>query len=218
MEDTTIEDVLKTVADLYAQKEYQKALEILTVNKNKISEGVWHYNVGTIYGKLENLPMARYHLIEAEWKGANSKEVIDNKIYIESKLEIPTLEKPLSPSDYFVKGAITSSQGILTSVSLLILISALIVFWKKKSFVALMTGIALFSTVIGLNFWIISWDKMIVTNVQEIKEGPSEIFGLRGEIPPGLMIVGNKKGIWIEIVYPSRYQGWIKNSGLKELE
>lgn len=217
MEDTTIEDVLKTVEALYAQKDYQKALETLTANKKNISEGIWHYNVGTVYGKLENWPMARYHLLEAELNGASSKEVFANKNFIESKLDTVKLEKPLSPSDYFVKGAMASSQGILASVSLVIVVLGLLVFWKKKSLRALVPSLILSGMVMGLDLWVSSWDKMIVTTTQAIKEGPSEIFGAREEIPVGLLIVGHQKGEWIEIVYPSRFQGWIKNNGLKEL-
>lgn len=218
MEDTTIEDVLKTVEALYAQKDYQKALETLAANKGKISESVWHYNVGTVYGKLENWPMARYHLTLAEWEGLSSKEVISNKHYIEMKLDTDKHERPISPSDYFVKGGIASSQGILSSVSLFFVLVGLIVFWKKKSIKALSACLALALMVVGINFWIHSWDKMIVVTTQVIKDGPSEIFGQRDELPVGLMIVGKKKDNWIEITYPSRYQGWIKDTGLKELK
>jgi uncharacterized membrane protein (UPF0136 family) len=217
LEDTTIEDVLKTVEALYAQKDYQKALETLAANKGKISESVWHYNVGTVYGKLENWPMARYHLTLAEWEGLSSKEVISNKNFVETKLDAQKLERPLSASDYFVKGGIQSSQGILSSLSLFVVLIGLIVFWKKKSIRALVASLVVAGIVLGVNFWIHSWDKMIVVSTQVIKDGPSEIFGAREEIPVGLMIVGTKKGDWVEVIYPSRYQGWIKFTGLKEL-
>jgi uncharacterized membrane protein (UPF0136 family) len=217
LEDTTIEDVLKTVEALYAQKDYQKALETLAANKGKISESVWHYNVGTVYGKLENWPMARYHLTLAEWEGLSSKEVISNKNFVETKLDAQKLERPISASDYFVKGGIQSSQGILSSLSLFVVLIGLIVFWKKKSIRALVASLVVAGIVLGVNFWIHSWDKMIVVSTQVIKDGPSEIFGAREEIPVGLMIVGTKKGDWVEVIYPSRYQGWIKFTGLKEL-
>lgn len=218
MEDTTIEDVLKTVETFYAQKDYQKALETLAANKGKISESVWHYNVGTVYGKLENWPMARYHLTLAEWEGLSSKEVISNKNFVESKLDTKKLERPLSPSDYFVKGGIELSQGIFSSVSLLVVLVGLVAFWQKKSIKALGASLAIALIVVGVNFWIHSWNKMIVVSTQVIKDGPSEIFGQKDELPVGLMIVGTKKGNWFEIVYPSRYQGWIKDAGLKELK
>lgn len=218
MEDTTIEDVLKTVEALYAQKDYQKALETLTAHESEISEGVWHYNVGTVYGKLENWPMARYHLMLADWNGLSSKEVISNKKYVEAKLGIEKLEKPLAPSDYLVRSGIEVSQGILTSISLSVVLIGLVIFGKKKSIRSLVASLAICGLIAGLNIWIHSWDKLIVTSTQIIKDGPSDIFGARDELPPGLMIVGRKKGAWIEVIYPSRFQGWVKDSGLKELK
>lgn len=217
MEDTTIEDVLKTVENLYAQKDYQKALETLNAHKSEISIGVWHYNVGTIFGKLENWPMARYHLMLADSNGLSTKEVIANKKFVENKLDVQRLEKPLAPSDYVMKGGIEYASGILTSLSLLVLLIGLLFFWKKKNIRVLISSLVVCATFAGFNIWISSWDKMIVVNTQLIKDGPSEIFGPRDEIPVGLLIVGRKKGDWVEVVYPSRFQGWIKNSGLKEL-
>lgn len=217
MEDTTIEDVLKTVENLYAQKDYQKALETLTAHKSEISNGVWHYNVGTVYGKLENWPMARYHLMLADWNGLSSKDVIANKKFVEAKLGVEKLERPIAPSDYLVKNGIEASQGILTSVSLLVVLVGLVFFWKKRNIRTLVASLVVCGMIAGLNIWIHSWDKLIVTSTQIIKDGPSDIFGPRDEIPPGLMIVGRKKGAWIEVIYPSRFQGWIKDNGLKEL-
>lgn len=218
MEDTTIEDVLKTVEALYAQKNYQEALKTLEANQANISPGVWHYNVGTILGKMENLPLARYHLMMADLEGFNSQEVIANKKLVESKLDIAKLEKANSASDYFVKGGIEASQGILTTLSLIFVILGIVNMWKKSSYkvLAVLLTSALF--IIGLNYWIQSWDKVIVITTQSIQEGPSVIFPSRDELPVGVMLIISKKGEWSKIVYPSRFQGWIKNTGLKELK
>jgi hypothetical protein len=218
LEDTTIEDVLKTVEALYAQKNYSEALKTLELNKRDISPGVWHYNVGTVFGKLENLPLARYHLMMADLVGFNSQEVSVNKNIIEIKLDIPKLEKANSASDYFIKGGIEASQGILTTLSLILVILGIVNMWKKSSykvFAVLLTS-ALF--VIGLNYWIKSWTKVIVISSQNIQQGPSVIFPSRDELPVGVMLIISKKGEWSKIIYPSRFQGWIKNAGLKELK
>lgn len=218
MEDTTIEDVLKTVEALYAQKNYQEALKTLEANRAEISAGIWHYNVGTVFGKLENWPMARYHLTMADLEGFNSQELSVNKKLAETKLEIAKFEQANSASDYFTKGALEASQGILTTLSLILVIIAIVNMWKKSSYKVLSVLLTSALLVLGLNWWIHSWDKVIVVNSQAIQEGPSVIFPSRDELPPGVLLVISRKGEWVKILYPSRFQGWIKNAGFKELK
>jgi hypothetical protein len=218
MEDTTIEDVLKTVETFYDQKDYSEALKILKTNQKNISPGVWHYNVGTIYGKLENWPLARYHLIMADTEGFSPQKVTLNKDLVEVKLEVSRHEKPLTTTDYLIKGGIEASQGILTTLSLVLVVFGIVSIWKKshaKIIIALFTAVVL---VLGLNWWIQSWNKAIVLSSQLIQEGPSVIFEGREELPVGILLVGKKQGNWLKIIYPSRYQGWIKDAGLKELK
>lgn len=218
MEDTTIEDMLKTVEASFAQKDYRGALKILEANQSQISPGLWHYNMGTVYGKLENYPLARYHLVMADEKGLSSQEVITNRNLVETKLEIPKFEKPQIWSDYLIKTGVVATQGIFVTISLLLIIGAIIALWKKSSIkiFGLFLTVGLF--VMGLNWWIGSWDRKIVLMSQPIYEGPSVIFEARDELPPGIMLVTIKKEGWLEVIYPSRFKGWIKDSGLKELE
>jgi hypothetical protein len=218
LEDTTIKDVLKTVEGLYAQKNYQSALKLLETNQAQISSGIWHYNMGTVLGKLENYPLARYHLLMANEEGFNSKEVLLNKKLIESKLDISKFEKPYTVTDYLVKGSLEASQGILTSLSLILVIVGIINLWKKSSYKIGSVLILSAVMVLGLNWWIQSWNKVIVLTTQSVQEGPSAIFPSREEVPAGVMIITRSNGDWLKIVYPSRLQGWIKNSGLKELK
>jgi hypothetical protein len=218
LEDTTIEDVLKTVEDLYVQKDYQKALSVLEANQSKMGSGLWHYNVGTVYGKLQNWPLARFHLMMADQAGLSSKDVLTNKDLVESQLDIKRLEKPLSPHDYFTKASIEASQGILTTVSLLLVIMGLVSFWRKSSVKALGIFLFLVIGVMSFNFWVHTWKRSIVIQAQSIQDGPSAIFGAREELPVGVMLITNRKGDWLEIIYPSRFHGWIKDAGLKELK
>jgi hypothetical protein len=218
LEDTTIKDVLKTVQSLHGQKDYQGALKLLELHKSEISTGLWHYNVGTIYGKIENWPLARYHLLMADSEGFRSKELFNNILLVEEKIEAIKLEKPETTADYLVVGGITATQGVLTSVSLILVICGIIGLRKKVNLKSSMVFFSLSILVLGLNWWILSWNKKIVTVPQPLKDGPSAIFDSKGELPAGLLIVGEQKGEWMKIYYPSRFQGWIKNSGLEELK
>ncbi len=218
MEDTTIEDMLKTVEAAFAQKDYRGALQILETHQSKISPGLWHYNVGTIYGKLGNFPLSRYHLLMADQEGLRTKEVITNRNLVETKLEIDKYEKPLVWTDYLIKGSLAASEGIFATIGLLLVVFALFSLWKKKSFKAFGIIVTLFLIISGINVWVHSWDKKMVMIAQPLFEGPSQIFPAREEVPAGVLLITVKKGEWLDVIYPSRFKGWIKDSGLKELK
>lgn len=218
LEDTTIKDVLKTVEAHYNQKDYTSALSLLQANKANISPGVWHYNVGTIYGKLDDWAMARYHFLLADWEGLSSKEVVSNRMLVEEKLDIQKLEKSFSPSDFFIKASIESSHGILTSLSLLFVLFGVICFWRKKSWKTISIFCVMSVMFVGLNLWILTWTKFISVKSQLIYDGPSVIFPTREELPIGILIVTRQKDDWLQVVYPSRFEGWVKFNGLKELK
>ena len=218
MEDTTIEDTLKTVESLYIQKDYANALKILVAKQSELPSGLWNYNMGTVYAAMENWPLARLHLLRADILGTGSQEAVQNLELVESKLDVENLEKPLSLSDYLAQGSMIASEGILTSFALLILVIGL---WNLRKQNSLKFLIGLFSTVLfvlGINWWIRSWPKAIVTKPQIIHEGPSGIFPEREELPAGVLVISSSSDGWQKIYYPSRFKGWIKNEGLKELE
>jgi len=218
LEDTTIEDMLKTVENSFAQKDYPGTLKILEANKSQMSTGLWHYNMGTVHAKMENYPLARFHFLKAEAEGFNSKEVLTNRELVERKLDIERSESSISTSDYLVKGGMTAAQGILGMVSLFLIIAAIFSLWKRNSLKIF--GVILLPALIlvGLNIWIKNWNRQIVMTPQPIFEGPSAIFEARNEVPPGVMLVVVEKDGWLQIIYPSRYQGWVKPEGMKELK
>lgn len=218
MEDTTIEDVLKTVESLYENKDFDGALKILKENQNTLPQGVWNYNIGTVYGKMGEFALARYHFLEAEKSGFAEKELLTNKSIAETNLNISRYEEPVSTDDYLIKNSLFASEGLLTTLAFICLLFSLGILSKTKKIkkaLILLIPVLIFS---GLNLWISSWTKSIVVEPQVIKEGPSVIFNNQGELPVGIMVITKKKGDWLYIQYPSRFSGWIKETGLKELK
>ncbi len=218
MEDTTIENALKTFEEYYLKKDYPNAILTLEKNQKEIDPSIWHYDMGTVLAEMKNWPMARLHFILAERSGMDSKELHQNLELVENILEIPRLEKPLDPSDYLIKAGMIASQGPLLSLSLIFLIIGLWLIKKSPSLKSAMIFLGSVSFPIILNFWIDSWPKKIAINSIIIFEGPSALFEARGELPPGLLLITNVKGDWEQIIYPSRFSGWIKSQGLKRLE
>lgn len=210
--------MLKTVQNYYAQKDYQSALNTLVKNQDQIPAGIWHYNVGTVYGKLENWALARFHFLQADSAGYTPKAAVLNRELVEKKLNIEQIEKPTSTSDYFYKYALEATHGVFTTFGLLLIVLGILALWKK---VTAKITIAFFLSavmILGLNWWLLSLDRKIVLTPQQIHEGPSAIFVSSEELPEGIMIITSRKDNWLEIKYPSRFTGWIKDSGLKELK
>jgi len=218
LEDTTIEDVLKTVESLYANKDFDGALKILKENQNTLPQGVWNYNMGTIYGKTGELALARYHFLQAEASGFSEAELLKNKALVENSLTTSRYEEAVSVNDYLIKNALFASEGLLTTLAFICLLFSLGILSKTKkvkSALLLLIPVLVFAC---LNLWINSWPKKIVIETQTIKEGPSAIFNNQGELPLGVMLITTKKDGWLYIQYPSRFNGWIKDTGLKELK
>lgn len=210
--------MLKTVDALYAQKAYKEALDYLAKNKSSLPKGLWHYNMGTLFAKLEDWPMARYHLAMADVQGFSAQELSLNQRLVEKKLSIDKWEKPLTFRDYLVRGASVGSEGIFTLIGLVILIIGIVQLknrsQRKRSLVVLSLSLLLF----GLSFWIKSWDWSIVLKPQDIQEGPSAIFNSKDEIPQGVKILTRREGEWVQIIFPERFEGWIRDAELKELK
>jgi hypothetical protein len=218
LEDTTIEDVLKTFESFYLKKDYQNALQTLQSHKSEIPAGLWNYNVGTVMAQEQRLSEARFHFLQAAKFGFETKELSQNKELVEDKLEISRLEKPQSTQDYLVKAALIAQDGLLTTVSLLILVIGLWVLRRKADFKKIILFLVLVLTPIALNFWISSWSKAVVKIAQPLNEGPSVIFGNVGEVPAGVLVITRNEGEWHQVLFPSRFQGWIKNNELLKLE
>ncbi len=190
----------------------------LTKNREKLSPGLWHFNMGTVKAKMNVPAEARYHFLAAEEKGFSDEKLTQNLAIVEDELEVKTLEKPIDTFDYAVKFGLWSQNGFLTMISLIILLGGILILRKEKKYYVLILTTVLALVPVGCHFWIGSWNKAVTLTSREVLDGPSVIFGSRGELPPGVMVVTKKSGEWKEVIYPSRFRGWIKNAGLKELE
>lgn len=218
MEDTTIEDVLKTFEDFYASKDYEKALLTLKTHEEELSPGILHYNLGTVYAQIENLPLARFHLLKAERSGLTSERLQQNLNIVEEKLDMNKLERATSVQDHFVQVSTTLSGDILNSLSLVLLIIGLLILRQKRTVTRMIALILMVSLPLTFDFWVRSWPRAVVLEPQEVREGPSQIFSPVAELPSGVVIIFQDHGDWRKITYPNRFRGWIKPQSIKELE
>ncbi|MFP5384995.1 MAG: hypothetical protein ACLGHN_02885 [Bacteriovoracia bacterium] len=210
--------MLKTVQTFYAQKDYENALLTLKENQGEIPDGLWHYNMGTIYGKMEQYPLARYHFLMADQKGYSGEELFANKAVVEDKLQVGKLEQSYSSTDFLFKAGLAARDGIFTLLGLIFVLSGLISLWKKAGPKVWGTLFVIAFFVISMNWWVDSLDKKVVIESQAIQEGPSAIFRATEELPAGVLIITSEKNGWLKIIYPSRFEGWVKDTGLRELK
>lgn len=218
LEDTIIETPLKTFQDYFLKKDYPNALLTLQKNQQSIDPGIWHYNMGTVAGEMNNWPLARYHFLLASKHGLESSELKRNEQLALEKLDVVKLEKPLNSSDYLIKAGLFAGEGFLITIALLFLLIGL---WSlRKSLTWVRTALVVVGTALPilLHVWINSWDAKIVMIAKPLHDGPSALFGINGEVPAGVLILANVKGEWEQVVFPSRFSGWIKAVGNKKLE
>jgi hypothetical protein len=210
--------VLKTFEEFYLKGDYKNAVQALVQQQSNIDAGIWHYNMGTVLTKLNNLPMARFHFLLAQENGLDSKELELNQKIVESKLDATRLEKPLDFSDYLIKMGNFSNKGPFVSLSLLFLIIGLFKLRKSASPKRVLGFILAVITPLILSFWIGTWPRKIALVSVPVHEGPSAMFRVISELPAGILIISQEKGDWENIIFPSRFSGWIKSDSLKRLE
>ncbi|HXH73704.1 MAG TPA: hypothetical protein VNJ08_01975 [Bacteriovoracaceae bacterium] len=209
---------MKTFEDFYVKKDYSNALKFLQKHAGELPPGLLHYNLGTVYSQMENWALARYHFLQAHESGFSLPALTINQEAVEKRLEIDRLENPQSASDYLIKASLFAKEGIFTSMSLIFLVLGLLILKKNPNFKKVMLWTLLVVSPVGLNYWVDSWPRLVVTEPQALSEGPSAIFNTNGELPAGVMIIVRGKGDWQEVIYPSRFTGWVKTSALKKLE
>ena len=137
----------------------------------------------------------------AELNGFSGRNLNQNLDLIEEKLDVARYEKPHGYLDTLIKGSVSFSHEILIFLSLGFLLVSVILFCKKYTKKWVLAGVLFSASFLGLNAWIQSWDKYIVTQVQTIYDGPSGLFKTMNEVPQGIMIVTIHYGDWLKIIY-----------------
>ncbi len=210
--------MLKTFEDFYVKKDYRGALLYLEQHRTEIPKDLWHYNLGVVYSNIENWPSARFHFLLAEEAGFTVPELYQNKVITENKLDVQRLEKPLNFQDHLIKTSLFAKDEILTSISLIFLLVGLLILKQRRTLANIIVWIVSVLAPIALSVWINSWPRMFTLKTVNLAEGPSAIFDASEKLPAGIRVVVKNSGDWSEVIYPSRFHGWIKRSELKKLE
>jgi tetratricopeptide (TPR) repeat protein len=217
MSNSNTNELLKSLETLYTKANYQEAIDLLLKNKESFDPALFHYNLGSIYLKNKNLPIARYHLEKATHLGFTSSEVLNNLKVTEHGLNLTSVETTGSWStDYFYQALFLPQTYVI--IYALFVVSLLLFVKKLKklswmyftSFALLLLSPAAIKSLLSDNL-----QQVVVLKTSHCKEGPSGIFEDNHELPAGLKIIVTKpKDGWYFIKYPSHLSGWVKKDDL----
>lgn len=213
MNNTNTDELLKSFESLYQSEKYSDAVDLLLKNKSLFAEGIFHYNLGTIYAKKNEFGIARYHFEKAKKYGYSSSELKNNQKYILKNIQTYQSENTLGgivDNYYRVLTLPNSSLFIFTLVILnMFIFLRLINKIGKKFFFTTIAFIFVFS---GTLFYLKKEIKEgIILKSTSIKEGPSKIFKDYKTINAGEKIIIEKvKDGFMLVGFPEEYTGWIQ--------
>lgn len=200
---------------MYQEKKYDEGIQLLNDNKQKLDPGLYHFNLGTLLLKKEELAFGRYQLELAIKNGFYTTESIKNLNSAKELLNVAQFEETnawestsqvlyTAPWDFFLFFS-------------LIFFAVLLFFWKKlanKTIKVLCVIIALLPMTFPVIF--INNNFGVATlKEQPVFEGPSEVFDKSNELPVGIkVLVKDNRDGWYKIITPERFSGWIKRDSI----
>ncbi len=215
MENTSMKPLLKSLQDQYLKGDFESVKEGLLEHKASFPKGEFHFNLGTIYSKMENHAVARFHLEKALSEGYENVAVKHNLKSVQGSLAVSDISNSSRIEDLVLSKSLEFGNDFYLFLTLLISVVALVLFLKKyvsKTTFAIL-GLVALVPISAKVFYIDNFSVGILFQESAIYEGPSGIFEKTGKVPAGSKIVlGKKTDGWRMIEKPLEYVGWIKSN------
>ena len=197
----------------YAGGDFAAARKLLMEKKDTLSEGLFHYNLGTLYAKEGNWALGRFHLEKAFSKNFANRMLFNNLEVVKSELNVLELGQGGSFSERSVDTSLSLPPASWLSLTLVMLLLWIISIKKRWLAGNLWRGIGLLVALIPLLYSQIYLERMryaIVLEDTQIHEGPSDIYADSGIVRGGSkIIVGKSNNGRYLILYPELLSGWI---------
>lgn len=216
MENSSPESTLKLFETHYLSGDYKSAKTLLLQNKDSFDSKVFHYNLGTLYLKDKEFAVGRYHLEKAIKDGFLNTRILNNLDVAKDNLGVAQIENNIQFGDQVFENVITTPLSIYFSITLLLFFIVIFLkrFFKNKIvmvFVLLVCLCPLVMSVLAGR----QYSTAIALKAIIVKEGPSDIFQNKAEIPAGIkLIVKKPKDGWFFVDHPKVFSGWIKGKNL----
>lgn len=209
----------KQYQELFSSNKFKEAIELLKAHKSEFEPSVYHFNQGVNYAKAGELAQARFHLEMAKGEGLYSPELRASLEQVKLASGAATLEETSSLKDYALDYALQTSVVTGLNITLALLL-ALVFFRKKIAPTWAKTCLALLCLApVGSQYLIkTSYTRAVAMNKKEVFTGPSQIFEVKQEIVPGMvLILTQEEGPWRQIVSPWSHKGWARAGEFEEL-
>lgn len=207
---------MKAFADHLAQGQVKEAKEVLNNAKDNLEPSIYWFNMGLADAKLEQWAQARISLLKSQKISARNETNINLEI-VEGHLAVSEYESPQTIKDYGIQSTYFVGTQLALTINLALLVIGLWNYNKKKKLKEFIIILCLMLGLSALSIWTKNWPWYVASNEVAIYHGPSALFDQKGVIPKGIKILGKEKDNWIQVIYPSRLEGWIKKELISEL-
>lgn len=218
MANTNINKTVKELEQLYLDAKYDDLRNKLVSDRDSLSPGLFHYNLGTTLAKQGNLAAARYNLEKSKKLGFEHPALSKNLNSVLNEVEVKvSLDQSLGATSLKEFSSTSESVFLLIALIICLLAAALYRFKVFKSKVVAVLVLILAFTPFLIKKYHYSTNYIVGINLKETKvfEGPSEIYPVLKSINEGQkLILGKSFEDWIYISWPQEYSGWMKRKEL----
>ncbi len=145
------QDITNTFQELYLNEKYQEAINLLLKHKDSYPKGVFHYNLGTLYLKQNEVAPARYNLEKAIADGYFTANVQKNHQNVMSRI----VQEDIETSNQLIDKVLTKTASYPFEVYLVITLIFALIFtfivhkFKIKNFIAIILFVLMASVPIA---------------------------------------------------------------------
>lgn len=208
-----IQSTAQSFEALYLKKDYKGAVDYLLKNKQQLSSGIFHYNLGTVYSKLGDFPAARFHLEKAVKEGYINSSSLNNLAYVKTQLQVDDLSTSTLLPDELMNTALAIPNAAYLSFSLILLLGGLFLIKAKKikrTFTIVLAVFLIAAPLLFSKFYLENVNYAVAFKDIPLYEGPSKIFSEKGKVRAGSKIIlGEFKEGWFYVEFPISLAGWI---------
>lgn len=216
MENTNTVDAALPLQELYAGGHYAEFIKKVMDSQETYAPAQYHMLLGSAYAKKGDLAVGRYHLEKAKHLGYQGVDLNNNLAAVKQRLNLNDLASSQSFSDQLTYYSCQVPSELYWSLSLLIMIIALVVMMKNQ-----FKKFTLPAAIIILALLPFAYERTVVKDTHfavaieegSVLEGPSKIFTDKVTLPAGAqVIVGKSVDNWVFIEAPLVYSGWVDRS------